>query len=1231
MESLGEFIPTDRRQAMASGEDLPDRARGAALFADISGFTPLTEALLQELGPRRGAEELTRQLNLVYDALIAEVHRYRGSVIAFSGDAITCWFDGDAGLRATACSLAMQQAMRQFATVETPGGGTVSLAMKAAVAAGPVRRFRVGDPQIQYIDVLAGATVDRMAAAEHQAKKGEVLVGPEVLEELGDRAEVADWRTDEKTGQRFAVVSHLSDRNPAPLAVTPWPALPPKSLTEAEMRPWLLTPVYERLTVGQSQFLAEIRPAVALFLKFSGLDFDQDEAVGSKLDTYIHWVQKVLARYDSYLMQLTIGDKGSYLYAAFGAPISHDDDPARAVAAALELRSLPPELDALGITDVQIGISQGRIWCGAYGGSTRWTYGVLGDDVNLAARLMQAAAPGQILVSQIVQQAAGNGFSWEETQALKLKGKTQPVTAFILTGEQQRRTFRLQTPHYHLPMVGRETELALIEEKLAQVVQGRGQIVGVSGEAGIGKTRLVAEAIRLATDQRLDGYAGECQSFGTNTSYLVWQSIWRSFFEVDPAREATEQVGALQRQLELIDPALVPRLPLLGATLNLSIPDNDLTRSFDAKLRKTSLESLLVDCLRIRARTTPLLLVLEDCHWLDPLSLDLLEVIGRAIADLPVLLVLAYRPPELQRSQDLRVTALAHFTEIRLEEFTPQEAERLISLKLEQFFDAQRAIPRAFIERITARAEGNPFYIEELLNYLQDRRIAPNDGQALEQLDLPTSLHSLILSRIDQLSESQKIALKVASVIGRLFKAAMLWGVYPQLGDLQRIKADLEVLARMELTSLDTPEPELSYLFKHIVTQEVTYESLPYATRAMLHDQIGQFIEQNHGRTLDQYVDLLAYHFERSQNEIKKREYLRRAGEAAQADYANEAAIEYYRRVLPLLPADEQVAVMLQLGEVLQVVGRWDEASDLYQETLALAERIGDLHAQASCQTATAVLFWKQGAFNEAWSWLKQARAGFEQLGDQAGVAQVLHHSGTLAAQQGDYEAARSRYEESLAIRRQLNDKPRIASLLSNLGIVARYQGDYAACRSLHEEALKTRWELGDKWAIAISLNNLGYLALELDDYDEARTQLEVAVALQREVGDRWYLANALNNLGNVTRAQNDHAAARALYEESLTINRELGDKRAIAYLLEDIGCLAAVQGQAERALRLCGAAEGLREEIGAPLPPSDREKLEQNLIPIRQSLGDDAAAAAIAAGRQLPLEQAIDDALQSD
>jgi tetratricopeptide (TPR) repeat protein len=662
--------------------------------------------------------------------------------------------------------------------------------------------------------------------------------------------------------------------------------------------------------------------------------------------------------------------------------------------------------------------------------------------------------------------------------------------------------------------------------------------------------------------------------------------------------------------------------------LNLPIPENDLTRSLDAKLRKASLESLLVDCLSLRAQETPLLLVLENVHWIDPLSYDLLGVIGKAIAILPVVLVMAYRPFDQSYWKTTGLESLLYFNAISLAEFTPQEAERLIRLKLEQLYGAQALVPDSLIDNITRRAQGNPFYIEELLNYLHDRDINPQDARQLEQLDLPASLHSLILTRIDQRSESQKVTLKIASIIGRIFIAAWLWGAYPELGDQMRVKADLDMLGKTDLTAMYIPEPELTYLFKHIVTQEVAYDSLPFATRAILHDQLAQFVESAMRNNLDQYIDLLAFHYEHSTNQPKMREYLRKAGEQAQWNYANEAAIRYYQKLLPLLSEDEQISVTLKLGQVLELVGRWNEAHDLYQKALEMAERLHDDQAMARCRTAMGELFRKQGSYEQASSWLDSARQDFESLGDLAGLGQVLHSQGTLAAQQGQIDSARSLYEKSLTIRRRLGDKAQIANLMNNLGILARMQGDYEHARLYQTEGLEIRREIGDRFGIAASLNNLGNIGLDFEDYEEAKARLEEAVAIQREIGSKFYIANALNTLGNIVRAQGDYIRAWSLYVESLQINRELGDGWAIAYLLEDIGCLEALTGEPVRALKLAGAASALRQKIGAPLPANDQAKLDKALQAARASLSEAEQHAAWAEGREMALEQAMTFAL---
>jgi predicted ATPase len=825
-----------------------------------------------------------------------------------------------------------------------------------------------------------------------------------------------------------------------------------------------------------------------------------------------------------------------------------------------------------------------------------------------------------------VIQSIGDALAWETLGPIRVKGRSEPMAIHCLAAARPRRSLRsLFEVSQQTPLVGREEELALVTEKIEQVAAGHGRVVGFTGEAGMGKSRLVAEVVRLADARGWQRYGCECSSYGTNTSYHAWFSIWWHFFELDPSWTLAAQIEALTRQLDQIDPALTPRLPLLGAALNLPIPDNELTASFDAKLRKSSLEALLVDCLRARSQQAPIVLISENCQWLDPLSYDLLEVVARAIVNMPVLLVLAYRPPELAYLLEPRVSGLAHYVDRELAPFTPQQAESLIIYKLSRDFGEAVSIPEELIARITERSGGNPFYIDELLTYLQAQGIDPQDRQALAQLDLPTSLQSLILSRLDQLADNPRITLKVASVIGRSFEAATLWGFYPALGDSQQVKENLASLEQADLTFREAPEPDLTYAFRQVLTQEVSYESLPFATRAALHEQLGQFIETAYSHQLDQQLDRLAYHYGASQNDAKKREYLLKAGERAQRVYNNAAAINYFQRVLPLLENSEKVPVMLKLGQVLDLVGRWQEAGETLGLALRVAESLNDVRAIAQCETALGDHQRKRGLLQEALRWLEEAQIKFQALDDLEGYGRALHYAATATTLLANYQRARSLFEASMVVREQLGDQANIASLYSNLGIVARREGNNALARDHYEKSLEIRQKLGDRWAIGVSLNNLGHLALTENNYTEAQSQLERALAIWREVGDRWAVANTLLELGNLARERAHYTDAAAHYRESLTINQELNDRLAIAYLFEDIGCLAALQDAPRRALQLVAAATALRHATGAPLAPAEAMRLQEKLEAARQQLSVEDQQAAEAAGKALSFEQAIE------
>lgn len=1180
LETLLAYLPSDRVQAIAAGNEIPHRAQGAALWADLSGFTPLTEILTHKLGPRHGAEELALQLNRFYDALLAPIGHYGGSVVGFSGDAVVCWFDADDGRRAIAAAQAMQVAMQPFVSLQLGPGEGIPMGLKTAVASGAVRRLRVGDPVVQTIDTLAGATLDRLAEVGYLARAGELLVDEETQARLRKLLRIGKWRTGKETGRRAAVVSSLK----APVELLPQASqLPP--LTEEQVRPWLLPAVFARLQSGLGEFLTELRPAVALFMRFEGLDYEGDEQVGDKLDVVIRQVQSILLKYDGTLLQLTIGDKGSYLYAAFGAPVAHEDDAVRAVAAALELSELPARPNS--IRSAAIGLSRGTMRTGAYGSASRRTYGVLGDEVNLAARLMEQAAPGQVLASKAVWQATLPDFNWEALPALKVKGKRAAVAVAALLGRSAQDRLQLPQVTAALPMVGRRAELALVLEKLELARAGQGQIVSILAEAGMGKSRLLAEVLQRAGAQNPTWYGGECQSYGTHSSYLVWQPIWRAFFGLDPAGSTEQQIGTLQKALAGAIPDFPERLPVLGAALNLSIPDSALTGAMDARARKTLRETLLVDCLRARAvsQHLPLVLILEDAHWIDPLSRDLLELIAQVIEDLPVLILLAYRPPTEAPAAGFLpgLKGLKHATEIRLAELSGPETEQLVAARLADF-GLEGAAPPGLVERMLSRAQGNPFYIGELLNYLHDRGLDPRHEASWQQADLPDSLQSLILSRIDQLSEQQQITIKAASIIGRLFRVAWLYGYYPALGSPSTVAADLQVLSRLDFTVLETPEPQLAYLFKHVITQEVAYESLAYATRANLHEQLAGYLEQSAGQDLRPFLDLLAYHYERSQNLPKKREYLLKAGEAAQAAYANEAALSYLGRALALAPETdhaERFDILVAREKVYTFIGRQEARYEDVIALSALAEAMDDNKRRAQAQIIRSI-------FGQSISDYPAAAAAAQQaveFAHLAGADELETHGhwlgGVVLFIQGDYAQARTRYEQALALAQTAGLTRLSADILTSLGTLEFSTSETDRAQVHLERALQLQREIGNRAGEALALSYLGENALSRVDYAQAQTYGEQALHAWHSMGYKQNEGMSLGRLGNlIVEQRGDYEKAWAYCDRALRLSLASGDRIGEMGILYTLSLVSQLQNnypvareQADQALRICREA----------------------------------------------------------
>ncbi|MCL4871795.1 MAG: AAA family ATPase [Anaerolineae bacterium] len=973
MENLAPFLPADRRYALAHNQTLPDRTTGTVLFADVSGFTPLTAALAQALGPQRGAEEMTNHLDRVCSLLIAEVDRYGGSVINFSGDAITCWFDENgqfargevasgqlltpqlsrlspvfagAALRAAAAALAMQAAIQQIGPVPTPLGTEVVFAVKVSLAAGPVRRFLVGRPDEQRLELLAGATLDRIAAAEHLAQRGEIVIAPEVAAALGTQAIISERRTGED-GSSFAILTGLA----RPVPPSPWTDLPPLPLELT--RQWLLPLVYQRLQSGGIAFLAELRQAVALFLKFGGLDYDGDDAAGEKLNQYISWVQMVLAQYGGFLLQLSIDDKGSYFYAVFGVLQAHEDDPVRAVAAAIELSTPPTELSH--ISTLQTGIGQGQVYTGGYGAPTRQTYGVMGNYVNIAARLMSRAAPGQILVTPHIKKGTEHLFEYAELGEVELKGVLRPMMLYTLRGRRQLTELDTLKGRSRVPMVGRDSQRQLLLDQLEIVLrEGDNRCVIIEGEAGIGKSRLMLDLLEAARPQGVTCLVGAGDAIENRTAYHAWRPLFRQFFGLsapgdDPRavpvgewrHTALEQVAALA-------PQMIPLTPLLNIILPLDITENDLTAQMSGEVRANNTHELLVGLLQAKARPRPLLIVLDDVHWLDSASWALTRLVYRDAH--PVMLVLLTRPPDEALSQEY--TALLespHTHHLRLEFLAPADTEALVCQRL-----GVNRLPPRVANLIHEKAAGHPFFSEELAYALRDAglievvdgecRVTPQAG-ALRAMDFPDTIQGVITSRIDRLPPQQQLTLKVASVIGRTFLLNALYHVYPQVADRDTLPHYLGDLEKAAITALVTAEPDLAYVFRHIITQEVAYGMLLYAQRQSLHQAVAEWYELNFADDLSGSYPLLAYHW-RNANKLEKAvDYLEKAAAQALRNNANQEAIRFLQEAMGLQDKLQIRAGTIrlarwhhQLGEAHMRLGLMHQAQTHYEQSLSLLQ-----------------------------------------------------------------------------------------------------------------------------------------------------------------------------------------------------------------------------------------------------------------------------------------------------
>ncbi len=1207
LQAVSAYVPDHLvRQLIARPGDLSPgmgtRENAVLLFADVSGFTTMSETLAR-LG-KEGAEELTRVLNDYFSTMIDLVTSYGGEVIKFSGDAITCRFsNGPTGIAcACGCALAMQDQMTNFQVVKT-SGGDFALRMKIGISAGIVLSVNVGSLQEGMEYVLAGHALDRMAEAEHHATAGEVVIDTTchaVHETPGlILGEARDG---------FSLVTGLNQ----PVSASPRPPIAWADLDEAtaqrilnQLAAYLPPSVYEQILNGQRQFVGENRQVVSLFVRFQGLDYDSDPEASAKLQEYFITMQTIIHRYGGRLNRVSTGDKGSLLHLIFGAPVAYEDNEERALSCALEMQRVALHTRHLPyITDQRIGAASGYVFAGNVGSDRRREYTVMGDVVNLSARLMQAAQPGQILCNRHTVRRAAEEFIYETLPAIRVKGKQAPVSVCQVTGMRQEiKRWSGKTGHAlrrQSIIVGRERELQQIAEIIAAARAGQGQTLIISGEAGVGKSHLLEALITKAGEQGMYGLQGDSRSYGSQSPYLPWIDLLNAFFDLAPHERETyeEKLHKITQRMSDTSPSLEGWVPLIAQLLGLPVPDNELTAALDAQLRKQRLFELILTLLRDQARKVPLfLLVFEDTQWIDAISWELLNYVARNIGNTNILLVIVGRlTSELSEWQHDH-----HTHRIALEDLPAEDALELLRRKLHL-----ETVPQELQARVLGGEERiNPFFVEEVLNALIDQGYlvplsdAPDAGYALvgdlSEVEIPDSIQALVMSRIDRLDESSKLTVKVASSIGRTFRYYTLKAIYPVNIPQEKLWANLDYLSRIDITPLDKPAPDWEYIFKHATIQEVAYESLLYKHRRELHHAIASYLEHTYADNLAEYYDLLAHHYFLSGDQGKSWTYLVKAGDRARARYANQAAIARYTDALSLesIPQADKYPVYEALGDVYQLIGQYDQARESYRQALNCHP---DPVQAAATRRKIAKTWALQGEYGRAVNYLALTKDSLANTPANLEMARIYCDIGWIAVRQGEYEQALEACETGLILENELpQDKEAQqvkAELQNTLGSIYVRTGEYERAIEHFQASVQMRQSIGDLYGIGRSYNNIAAVYWGQGNYDQVIRYINHSLEIFHKIGYTHGIAMGYNNLGAVYFALHDYPHAVEYYNRSLKLRQEINDLRGIAGIYNNLGEVYRAQGDLQPAREYLRQAIALLTEIGEKWVLCDAHKL---------------------------------------
>lgn len=873
---------------------------------------------------------------------------------------------------------------------------------------------------------------------------------------------------------------------------------------------------------------------------------------------------------------------GDGLLAFFGAPVAHEDDPQRAILAGLAIvegvRQYAVEVRReWGIDfNVRVGINTGEVVVGVVGSGRATEYTALGDPINLAARMEQTATPGTVQIAADTYRLVAPLFDFEEMGKIAVKGLDEPVPAWRVVGRRLRPGRLRGIAGLESPLVGREREIALIEQRLAAWRDGQGGILFLTGEAGLGKSRLITEAHQRAADM-VPGYEWRetaSLSYETGQPYGLIQRLFRRLCAAAADDDPAQLQACLAAELALTLGSGESTDAVLDLLIQMFLGDtHDEQPHLEGELFRNKLQEAVAEFWRQRAAKAPVILVFDDLHWTDTASVELLRTLYAVSAEGSLLLIGALRPDKQSAGWEALEAARNDYpsmvTEIAVSPLSMDQSGDLM-----QRLFRQVNWPPNMQKRVVERAGGNPFFLEELIRSLvesgaivrdPDERWVVSENSA--DADLPDTLQGLLQARIDRLEAESRDTLQMASVIGRSF-------YYRVLAELSqavvRLERSVDDLTEADMIREISHSHELEYMFTHALTQQAAYHSILLRKRREYHQRVGEALERLYAPRLEELSPILAQHFDLARNTPKAAHYYHMAGDAAYHVYANTEAAEHYGRALNLLLAlSDQTATIQTLfirrGRTLELLARYEEALQLYEELETWAAGTGQTDLVLKSLLARITIRATANPYHdptEAQRLLARARALSVETGDAASEARILWNMLLLASVGAvRFPNVQGLVDDGLAIARAAGLKEQEALFLFDSWYYYGTTGQWEKGRDNLTLALGLWRELDNMPLLSETYGRMSFTDWYLANYDQALSHSAAGVDIARKSHNAEAHSVSLSSSAPILFDRGELQQALEAMEEAVALGHSIGGVTAIAGTQAELGYLKAWLG----------------------------------------------------------------------